>query len=266
MEQVEVLYGDKALDGDGPLSEYVTARVDVATQLRLKGYVKVFIETQAAEGFVQHVEITTTVRQLKKAVEQASGILEKYQKLLYCGVDMQDGQTLSHYFGNGSSDHYAVFLSYGDAVKVEIDGGTLGRVTLCAESSDTVAALKELLRAKSAEYKDIGLLGGDGAEMVNSRTLGSYNAAQAFVLNLTMKSPLMNVKFRNRATGSTYDLSLSISGSGKDLRDAAIKKGFADNYRSSGYYIKFNGQQVADSTLLSTYGITEGSTVEYRHY
>ncbi|KAF4650806.1 hypothetical protein FOL47_000843, partial [Perkinsus chesapeaki] len=263
MEQVEVLYGDKALDGDGPLSEFVKARIDVSAQLRLKGYIKIFVETETTQGFVYHMLASATVADLKGRLDRESGVPPKYQKLTHCGVEMLDERGIDYYFGHGGSDHYAVFLSHGDVVKVEVDGGASGRAILYAENSETVATLKDRLELEKERYKDSRSLYHDGEEMKDDKLLRDYNASREFILQLTMKLRTMKVKIQDRAAGKVYTVVVPETGTLWDVKGAARKLGFSASIFSDNK-AWFGGVALSETDRLANQGVVDGSTLIWK--
>ncbi|KAF4646998.1 Ubiquitin, partial [Perkinsus chesapeaki] len=204
----EVLYGDKALDGDGPLSELVTSRIDISAQLRLKGYVKVFVETQTAQAFVCHMLSSDTVIDLKREIKIASGITEEYQDLTYNGLEMADENSLRACFGDGHLDHYAVFLSHGDFLRVEVDGGASGKATVYVKNSDTVVSLKTKLHLEGGRHKDARVLYHNGKEMKDGESLRLFNPNGDFVIRLTMKLQMMHVNLHDVADNKIFAITL----------------------------------------------------------
>ncbi|KAF4677064.1 hypothetical protein FOL47_003515 [Perkinsus chesapeaki] len=124
-DQQEIFVGEKLLSEEGILADHIKTETRVACTLRIRGYVKLFVETGVSEAYVVHTATTATVRTVKEEIGNKMGLCVLSQPLICDDAELEDGRALSDYFGDGRGPFFAVEVQ--GMLKVAVDAGVRGQ-------------------------------------------------------------------------------------------------------------------------------------------
>ncbi|CAF3679616.1 unnamed protein product [Rotaria socialis] len=147
------------------------------------------IKIEAHEDISINIGTANTIRHVKEKILHSMGIPLHQQLLVFAGVELEDGQTLSHYDINNTSTVHLIRMYFGlnntndiseATVNIE-DGGT---IKLQIEPFNTIREIKEKIQDHEGIPVEQQFLAIGGVEVDDDQTISYYNVGNDSSIHL----------------------------------------------------------------------------------
>ena len=255
VSQQQYIFSGKMLEDKRLLADYGIRRECILRLVKQRATnVTIFLKVPTGNTLTLHHDPSTSIKQLKASIQEASRIPVDQQQLMFAEILLEDDKTLKSY---DVVSQCTLYLSSDDTFLIEIQLIDQERIFLAVTPTETICSVKSKIQIREGILPKQQELFFDDMRLENCRTIqsyGIYSMATLILINPTDK-PFIFVK---SITGEVNTVEYSPS---QTIADLKVELYGVRKILPEKQLLFFRGTQLEESQTLNNYNIQKQNSI-----